>query len=96
LLEGARGMSRTKRALAFMAVLLCILLAINILFYVSDKKKIVKEAQTNEWSDVKITWLFSPSPSLRHYRVTYTDAKGAIQTKHVIIELTNITWRDDS
>ena len=88
-------MSRTQRSLTYFAVLLCIVVAINYLFYVHDKKTILKEAQTKEWVDVKITWLFSPSPSLRHYRVFYTDGLGIKQNKHVLVELTKITWRDD-
>ena len=87
-------MSRTQRAFAYMVVLLCILVAINFLFFIRDKKNIQKEAKTNEWSDVKITWLFSPSPSLRHYRVIYKDGLGVNRDKHVLVELTDTTWRD--
>ena len=87
-------MTRNQRTLSYMAVLLCMIVAINFMFYISDKKDILQQAKTNEWVEVKITWLFSPSPTLRHYRVLYTDGLGVNQDKHVLVELTETSWRD--
>lgn len=87
-------MTRNQRALSYMVVLLCLIVAINFMFYISDKKDILQQAKTNEWVEVNITWLFSPSPTLRHYRVLYKDGLGVNQDKHVLVELTETTWRD--
>jgi hypothetical protein len=88
-------MSSLQKRLVYIVVLVCIIIGINYLFYRSDKKMIYREAQAKEWTDTTIQWLFSPSPTLRHYRVTYTDGLGVTQKKHVLVELTEVTWKED-
>lgn len=89
-------MNSLQRRLVYIAVLLCILVGINYLFYRSDIKIIQREAVTKQWEEVTIQWLFSPSPTLRHYRVSYRDGMGVIQKKHVLVELTETTWREET
>lgn len=88
-------MNSLQRRLLVAAVLLCILVGINYLFYRVDVTMIRREAVVKQWEDVTIKWLFVPIPSIRYYQVTYTDGLGVSQKKRVVVEVTETTWKDD-
>lgn len=83
-----------QRSGTYFLVLFCIYISMLFFLAQNDKKIILREAQTKEWSDVTIHWLFSPMPQIRHYRVDYRDAFGASKTQRGILEMTTVDWRD--
>lgn len=79
-----------------MGVLLALFLSIYTTFYIVDRNAIVREAQSNGWSDVHVGYLYIFSSSGRMHFVTYTDKNGTIhKDQRCSMEFGKIRWKEE-
>ena len=89
-------MTNVKKRLVLMGILLVLFLAIYFTFYTVDRNTILKEAQSYEWTDIKVGIIYILSNSGRVHFVTYKDRDGKIhKDRRCSIEIGKVIWEEE-